>query len=195
MKPIHKFIWAAAFVLLCGCSDNNTYDSGYMAAANAFSEKSDLTYSVQPTTAQAETSTGYQYQESGYKGLLDSSADINLHDINGRGTDYAFVYDGEEYRAVYEPDIWHIMDSYRIDNYYDLAIICQALSDIHPIHSADMTGYRTAEDMATEWQQHNLAYFILPPDSQWKENAKNVDLDPDDQGRSMLELFMDRAGD
>ena len=46
--------------------------------------------------------------------------------------------------------------------------------------------------MAYEWVQHNLAYEMLPDDSGYKDNAKDVDLNPDDQGKSLYDLFVDR---
>lgn len=46
--------------------------------------------------------------------------------------------------------------------------------------------------MAYEWQQHNLAYPLIPSDSAWKESARDVDINPQDQGKSLYELFYDR---
>ena len=56
------------------------------------------------------------------------------------------------------------------------------------------TGYRTEEDMAYEWLQHNIAFMVLPKDDPLLEDAKNVDLDPADQGRSFREIYEDRTG-
>ena len=72
--------------------------------------------------------------------------------------------------------------------------ICQALIDIHPIHGSDMISYRTSDDMVYEWLQHNFAYSVLPDDNLWKNNAKNVDFDPQDQGKSIKEIYEDRTG-
>ena len=74
-----------------------------------------------------------------------------------------------------------------------MMIICQALSEVHPIHGKDMVSYRTPEDMAYEWQQHNFAYYMLPEESPWKQSVQNVDLDPKDQGKSFSELYEDRT--
>ena len=57
-----------------------------------------------------------------------------------------------------------------------------------------MKSYRTVDDLVYEWQQHNLAYTILPDDNSWKEHAKDVDLNPDDQGKSLEEMYEDRTG-
>lgn len=67
--------------------------------------------------------------------------------------------------------------------------ICQALIDIHPIHGKDMISYRTADDMAYEWVQHNIVYTLLPEDNLWKEHAKHVDLNPEDQGKNIKEIY------
>jgi hypothetical protein len=48
--------------------------------------------------------------------------------------------------------------------------------------------------MAFEWQQHNIAYEQLPEGNQWRESAMNVDLDPDDQGKTFKEMYEERTG-
>ena len=57
-----------------------------------------------------------------------------------------------------------------------------------------MVSYRTADDMAYEWVQHNLAYEILPEGNSFRNSAKDVDLDPRDQGMSLVEIYEDRTG-
>ena len=125
---------------------------------------------------------------------LRSTKDINLRDLDGKKTNYTFTYKNEEFSAKYTKDNWHIKDSYKITNKNDLEIICQALIDVHPIHGKDMKSYRTADDLVYEWQQHNLAYSFLPDDNLWKSHAKDVDLDPADQGRSLEEMYEARTG-
>ena len=107
---------------------------------------------------------------------------------------YEFSYNSEKYIAQYTTDNWKIIDSYKINNKNDIKVICQELINIHPIHGKNMVSYRDAEDMAYEWLQHNLAYKLLPETSSWKENVKDVDLNPEDQGKSLLELYKDRTG-
>jgi hypothetical protein len=70
--------------------------------------------------------------------------------------------------------------------------ICDVLIKIHPIHGRDMISYRTSDDMVYEWVQHNLAYKLLPNDNSWKNSAKDVDFDPEDQGKSIKEIYEDR---
>ena len=127
--------------------------------------------------------------------LLSSPGDIGLYDVDGNGTNYVFTYDGVDFSVVYTPDHWNITDSYLIDNKQDMELICQALSDEHPIHGSDMESYRTPEDMAYEWVQHNTAYKILDDENPWKQNARDVDLDPYDQGKSIYEIYKDRTSD
>ena len=127
-------------------------------------------------------------------GILSEVDDVALTDLTGAGTDYAFIYDDVPYSAIYTPDNWEIKDSYKITNAMDMAIICQALINEHPIHGKDMVSYRTCDDMAYEWVQHNIAYSFLPEDSKWIESVKNVDFDPKDQGKSYRDLYEDRTG-
>ena len=127
-------------------------------------------------------------------GILSGPEDIALTDLTGSGTDYAFIYDGEPFAAKYTPDNWEITDSYRITNAMDMAVICQALINEHPVHGRDMVSYRNADDMAYEWSQHNVVFYLLPEDSRWIESVKDVDFDPEDQGKSYEELYEDRTG-
>ena len=126
--------------------------------------------------------------------VLSTTKDINLRDLDGNKTNYIFTYNNENFSAKYTKDNWHIEDSYKITNAKDIGLICQVLIDVHPIHGKDMKSYRTVDDLVYEWQQHNLAYTILPDDNSWKEHAKDVDLNPDDQGKSLEEMYEDRTG-
>jgi hypothetical protein len=127
-------------------------------------------------------------------GILTSTADIGLTDSDGKGKNYVFTYGDSSYTAIYWDDHWKIMDSYLIGNSNDMIIICQALIDLHPIHGADHESYRTADDMAYEWLQHNIAYEFLPEDNVWRQKSKDVDFNPDDQGKSFIEIYEQRTG-
>jgi len=142
-------------------------------------------------TTEADSASSLSSEE----GLLKSTEDINLTDVDGLEKNYEFIYDGETFSAIYTTDNWKIIDSYKITNITDIAIICQALIDVHPIHGSDMTSYRTAEDMAYEWLQHYVAYMLLSDDDPLKEHAKDVDLDPQDQNKSFQDLYKDRTGE
>ncbi len=126
------------------------------------------------------------------QGVLSNKDEIELTN-KGNGK-YTFKYKGETYTAIYTTDNWHINDSYKITLESDMKIICQALIDEHQIHGADMVSYRTPDDLAYEWIQHNFAYTMLPSDSKWKNNAKDVDLDPKDQGKSIIQMYEDKTG-
>lgn len=128
-------------------------------------------------------------------GHLQSTEDIGLYDTDGGGTNYAFTYGGETFYAQYYYDNWTLFDSYKITDSHDMKIICQALIDVHSVHGRDRESFRTAKDMVYEWEQHNLAYKYLPEDNAWRESARNVDFDPDDQGRSLEEMYEARTGE
>ena len=124
----------------------------------------------------------------------NSCIEIALKDIDGKETNYKFEYKGETFKASFYKGVWHIYDSYKIKNENDITIICQALIDEHPVYGKDRKSYREAKDMTYEWTQHNLAYEMLPDENPWKERAKDVDLDPDDQGKNLIEMFEGKTG-
>lgn len=118
--------------------------------------------------------------------------DIKLSSADG--TNYTFVYRKETFTAVHSTDNWRIVNSYKITNKADMIVICEALSDEHKIHGKDMVSYRTPEDMAYEWEQHNLLYFMLPEGHSLKNRAKDVDINPADQGKTLQQMYEDRIG-
>lgn len=154
------------------------------------SEKESLQEEEMPSTE--EDSAG---AEDNVGPILRDASELNFTDVDGRGINYTFTYAGEEFRAVYSSnENWKVYDSYRINSEADLLIICQALIDEHPIHGRDMVSFRTAEDMVYEWQIHNMAYAFLKDDDPLKDDARDVDLDPKDQGLSIEELYKSRTG-
>jgi hypothetical protein len=48
--------------------------------------------------------------------------------------------------------------------------------------------------MAYEWDQHNKIYMIAPEGGWTKERTRNVDLDPEDQGKSYKDLYQENLG-
>lgn len=131
-------------------------------------------------------------QES--KSYIHSPEDIELTNVDGDGEDYTFTYRGEEYSCTYIPDNWKIRNSYKITNEADIKMICEALIEEHPVHGKDLESYRTADDMAYEWVQHNLAFKYLPEGNAYKTKARDVDLNPADQGLSIKEMYERRTG-
>ena len=120
-------------------------------------------------------------------GILNSAADIGLSSEDG--ANYTFTYGNDTYEAIFNNDTWKIVNSYKISNTEDMFIICSALNDLHPVPNKDHTGIRDPEDLVYEWEQHNLAYMLLPPDNSLKLRAKDVDLNSEDQGKSILDFL------
>ncbi|PWJ10807.1 acid shock protein [Ruminococcus flavefaciens] len=190
MKKQLALLSAAVMSVLSGCNKvtftENTAAVTTEAVTVPTTEEAITTAAPTDVTESITEYTAYDAS------LLSSPDDIGLHDTDGNGVDYIFSYGGEEFYALYEPDNWHITDSYKIEDEDDILLICQALISVHPIHSADMQSYRAAEGMAFEWHQHNLAYNHLPDSSEWKSNAKDVDLDSKDEGKGLFNFLMDR---
>ncbi len=139
-----------------------------------------------------EPQSGNEVTKKENDGILNSIEDIDLQSVGGEK--YSFTYKDEKYEAIFVKDTWKIYDSYKIINKNDMAIICEALINIHPIPSRDRESFREIEDLVYEWHQHNIAYRFLSDDNAWKKNAKDVDLDPDDQGRTLTEMYEARTG-
>ena len=126
--------------------------------------------------------------------ILDIESKIELVDVDGAGSNYYFEYNGEKFTAIYTYDNWKIIDSYKITNKKDMAKICQALLDEHKIHGNDLMSYRTADDMVNEWVQHNIGYGFFPEGNEYKLRAKDVDFDPEDQNKGLIELYESKTG-
>lgn len=167
-----------------GCTRLSAYDDTYVIIAPTVSETMAEMNSTETQSTEAVSTPA---------SLLTVPEDIALSDTDGSGHNYIFFYDGEEYQAIYTPDHWKIIDSYIIHRTEDMIIICEALKSEHPIHSANYESYRTAEDMAYEWIQHNLAYELLSDDSEWKSHAKDVYINPEDQAKSVYDFYMERT--
>lgn len=137
---------------------------------------------------------GTEQSESASTAFLSSTSDIRLVDTDGKGSNYIFTYAGEEFSAIYSEDNWKIVDSYKINEEADMMIICQALIDEHPVHGRDMVSYRVPDDMVYEWTLHNMAYAFVSDDETMRNKAKDVDFDPEDQGRTFEEIYKSRTG-
>ena len=174
---------------------SDTLDDAVSKAGDKISELTDKAQEKAVETAVESKINEAEESASSADGILSSTADIGLYDKDGAGKNYAFTYNGEIFDAYYNGESWTIYNSYKITVLSDMTIICQALSDVHPILGRDRQSYRTADDMAYEWMQHNIAYEYLPADSHWHDKARDVNLDPDDQGRSIEELYKDRTGE
>ncbi len=167
--------------------DNNKFD-------NKVSNNTDLNITKEETEKTIQTEKKNENfvetkEEHERESRLDIETKIELVDVDGNGSNYYFEYNGEKFTAIYTYDNWKIIDSYKIKNRKDMAKICQALLDEHKIHGKDFNSYRTAEDMVYEWVQHNIAYKFFSEDNEYKLRVKDVDFDPEDQGRNMIELY------
>lgn len=210
-----RLIITAAALLICGCSDTDDTSSsaGTSGAADSSAAVTTTTVTAVPseppvnseqpdeseatttasqtvTSAPAQTTTSASSAKQNEPITADS---LGFKNVDGIGSKYEFIYGGEVFTAIYTPDNWKIIDSYKIDKEADILLICQILAAEHPVHGKDMVSYRTPDDMSVEWQQHNLAYKVLPSDHKWKNNAKDVDLDPKDQGKTLSEMFLSRV--
>ena len=134
-----------------------------------------------------------RYIKASDASILSSVRDVVLERV-GEKEKYEFMYGSEKFKADYEKDGWVVYDSFKIVNHDDIVLICQALIDIHPVYGKDFKSFRTAQDMAFEWEQHNLAYQVLLEGNRWREHAKDVDLDPYDQGMTLSEMYERRTG-
>lgn len=75
-----------------------------------------------------------------------------------------------------------------------MQFICSALIKIYPVHGTDLKSYRTPEDMAYEWIEHNIVYEMPISDASLKGSAANVDLDPKEQNKTLSEILSSRSG-
>lgn len=183
-KIIMLFVLMCISVVIIVFFTNNYYKS---------LKKSNNTISIEGTEENQRYNESRNINSDEPTQYINSVGDIELKDVDGKNRNYNFTYNNETYIAVYTTDNWHINDSYKITNELDITLICQALINEHKVHGRDMVSYRTAEDMAYEWLQHNLAYQFLPNESPWKNNAKDVDLNPADQGKDLIQMFEART--
>ena len=191
MKYPALLIIAGAVAALSGCKNVDSAvpgDSPEKVTETAADTTAELTA---PENIQKEELTTMEVTSPATESLSPAES-IGLCDTDGSGSTYTFTWDGEEFTALYWTDNWRVIDSYRIQDIESITLVCQALADTHPIHSADYSGWRTADDMAYEWVQHNIAYDFLPAGSSLSSSAKDVDLDPKDQGKSVYDMFLDR---
>ncbi len=194
MRRIARALCISEILLLCviilsGCSTKDVIDNK-STNVNVSSDEMvlnniDIERNLDP----------FEYMLRSYKegdSYITSKEQIELKANDENGKKYSFIYNGEMYTAIYTKDNWQIKNSYKIKNKKDITLICQALIDIHPVHGKDLKSYRTAEDMMDEWVIHNIAYDYLPEGNSWKAHARDVDLNPADQGKSLKEMYEDR---
>ena len=213
MKTTLMLAVCAAAMIAAGCGESTAASEKNVSSEISSADSSAVITETAVTAVTAETETqAVENDESSQtemteekidelnessaeaQGILTSADDLCLYDTDGGNANYAFTYADEEYYAYYTPDNWKIVDSYKINSKADMLIICEALSDIHPLHGSDGVSFREPEDMAYEWIQHNIAFKLLPEGDRWKDNAKDVDLNPADQGKSIYQMYKDKTG-
>ena len=178
---IYFIVFSLAFSLvLNGCSEVSDSESTEIISETICTTEYIIAQDESPENTEAVSSDSD----------LTSPDDISL--FSSDGEHYEFTYNNCTFHAEYTEDNWKIINSYMITNKSDMIIICQALADAHPTHNSDYSGYRTPEDMAYEWEQHNIAYDLLPDGTEWKESARDADIDPKDQGKSVYDFINDR---
>ena len=111
---------------------------------------------------------------------------------------YAFSYGGETFTAQYTPYIggnWKVVDSYKITNRADMVIICERLLKLNKVRGR-ITRWRTAKDMADEWEIHNRGYSLALAYSMEGAAArlKDVDMDKKDQGKTFDDFLAEFLG-
>lgn len=199
------FVFGVMLALLCSCSDMSRKSDSHDPAKRALEESS---FGAATTTKETAAVSEESMPENETTVMADSKEDVadtalfkTAHDLKLSPTDgewgecYEFRYGEDVFSVIYTENNWKIINSYKIDNAQDMRIICQALIDIHPIPTADGTGERDTDSLVYEWQQHNLAYNMLPQNSKWIENVRDVDLNPNDESKSMLQMALDRLSE
>lgn len=171
-----------AFEVIRNNTNSLASESQEKVMDNKLEEKSEL-------KSQEENNLNSNKENTQSSMVKEEVPQIELIDIDGKGKNYQFQYNNQTFTATYTKDNWHIDDSYKIKDKESISKICEKLIEIHPIHGKDLKTYRTVKDLVYEWEQHNIAYELLPENSSWKKSAKNVDLDPKDQGKSLLEMY------
>ncbi|MCR5816797.1 MAG: dockerin type I repeat-containing protein [Ruminococcus sp.] len=112
---------------------------------------------------------------------------------NSDGT-YTLVYKKDTFTVYYKEskktdgstdEDWKIMDSWRIDNYEIMRIICQILMEEHPIHYPNSSKVRSVDSMAIEWVLHNSGYidYTEKGDTENAERCRHVDINSNDADR------------
>ena len=200
MKKIYM-CFLCPVLLFTGCSavHENEHSQSAQPAYGSREETSGETTETNETSVHTSTAEmsriekiakSVEYDEG--ESLLSSPPQITYQYSDEDYEYYSFIYGDEEFSVLHDNDNWKIFESYKIRNSEDMKLICQAMIDIDPVHGADMSSYRTTEDMAYEWIQHNIVYDLPGLDDEIKDSAANVDMDPKDQNMTIMEMYYNR---
>ena len=130
--------------------------------------------------------------------LSETDFTVNFDSSDDYADNYSFTYGDETFLVHYTPYLggdWKIVDSFKITNRADMVIICEKLLKINQVEGR-ITQYRTAKDMADEWEIHNQGYKIAKSLSMASavERLKDVDLDKKDQGKTFDDFLAEFLG-
>ena len=158
-----RLIITAAALLICGCSDSDDTSSsaGISAAADSPAAVTTTTVTTVPpeqpmnselpdesetvtTASQTVTSAPTQTTASASSAKQDkplTADDLGFKNVDSIGSKYEFTYGGEVFTAIYTPDNWKIIDSYKIEKESDILLVCKILVAEHPVHGKDMISF------------------------------------------------------
>ncbi len=130
--------------------------------------------------------------------LSENDFELTYTGSDDYADNYSFSYGDETFTAHYTPYLggdWKIVDSYKITNRADMIIICEALLKESKVCGC-ITHYRTAKDMADEWEIHNQGYVVAKNYGMASavDRLKDVDLDKKDQGKTFDEFLAEFLG-
>ena len=188
---------AACLLLLCSCSSSSsasdtaqTSSSAPVTTTTTTTTTASTTTTTATTTAAATTASAAQSETTA---APQAPKELTLTDTDGQGRDFTFELNGQTFRAKFSyrydgKENWRVFDSYKITNESDMIAVCTALISVHTIRGRDLSSLRTPQDMTEEWKIHNSVYEMLG-EGDIKEHCKDVDFDPDDQGKGYADYF------
>ncbi|MBQ2582050.1 MAG: hypothetical protein II574_10530 [Ruminococcus sp.] len=186
---------AACLLLLCSCSSSSSAPDSSQTTASAptATTTTSQTTTTTTTTTTATTTTAATTTTSATTTAEQAPKEITLTDTNGQGRDFTFELNGQTFTAEFSyrydgKENWRVYDSYKITSESDMISVCQALIRVHTIRGKDLSSLRTPQDMAEEWKIHNQVHEMLG-EGDIKEHCKDVDFDPDDQGKGYADYF------
>ena len=130
--------------------------------------------------------------------LSETDFILNYDGSDDYADNYSFEYGEQTFTAHYTPYLggdWKVVDSYRITNRADMIIICEQLLRENKVQGR-ITQYRTAKDMADEWEIHNKGYTLAAALGMTSavSRLKDVDMDKKDQGKSFDDFVAEFLG-
>lgn len=188
---------AACLLLLCGCGSSSSLadssQSTSTAPTSTTTTTSATTSETTTTTTTTTTATTTTTTTTQVTTRAEAAQQVVLKDTDGQGRNFTFELGGVQFTAEFSyrydgKENWRVYDSYKITNESDMIAVCKALIAVHTIRGRDLVSLRTPQDMAEEWKIHNQVHEMLG-EGDIKEHCKDVDFDPDDQGKGYADYF------